>query len=125
MLVIEGLNENIATKCVQFFCSQLGIDVPKFLHIFVDETIKVNGAVYQNAADDYLMVLKGQEDGQMIVTLAHELTHVKQFIKNNLADEFTNDIPYMERWWEIEAYKMEEVLIKALIEKLQTGEISL
>jgi hypothetical protein len=125
MLVIEGLDKNIITKCVNFFCSKLGIEVPRSLHIFVDDTINVQGAVYQNAVDDYMIVLKSQEDGHMLVTLAHELTHVKQYVKDDLAKQFTREIPYQERWWEIEAYQMEVQLVSSLLEKLNEGEIVL
>lgn len=116
-LIIEGnLNQNFFGSVVNFFCGALGISVPANLHIFTDETIKVCGACYQNDEDDYMIVLKEQNNlGDMIVALAHELTHVKQFVLDDLANDFTTTIPYRERWWEIEAYEKEVELTKMLI----------
>jgi hypothetical protein len=59
----------------------------------------------------------------MIVTLAHEMVHVKQYLKDNLAEHFTYDIPYMERWWEKEAYAMEVEITKSIIEMVESGKI--
>ncbi len=122
MILVEGMNQNFIEKCVIHMCEILGIDVPD-LHIFVDETIKPNGACYQNSPDEFMIVLKDQADGQMIVTLAHEMVHVKQYLKDNLAEHFTYDIPYMERWWEKEAYAMEVEITKSIIEMVESGKI--
>lgn len=122
-LIIEGnLNRNFVSQVVKLFCETLGISVPN-LHIFTDETIIPNGACYRNEENDFMIVLKEQEDGQMIVTLAHELTHVKQHIKDNLTDFWDPSIPYMERWWEKEAYEKEVELMEILIEAVNSGKI--
>lgn len=122
-VLIEGnLNVDFAQKAVQFFCEHLGISVPN-LHIFTDETIQVNGACYQNDKDDYMIVLREQDYGQMIVTLAHELTHVKQYIQDQLAIHFDSTIPYLDRWWEQEAIQNEVELMTLLIEAVGKGEL--
>lgn len=121
-VLIEGLDSDFIGKVVNLFCGALGIEVPN-LHIFVDETIAVAGACYQNAHDDYLIALRDQDAGQMIVTLAHELVHVKQYVLDDLANEFTTSIPYRERWWEVEAYKKEVELAELLIETMNRKEI--
>jgi len=121
-VLIEGMNEEFANKVVRFFCDALGVDVPN-LHIFVDDTIHVAGACYQNSHDDYLITLKQQDLGQMIVTLAHELVHVKQYMIDGLAKTFDATIPYRERWWEVEAYEKEVELTKLLIEAVTQGNI--
>jgi hypothetical protein len=124
-LIIEGnLNQDFIGSVVSFFCKALGIDVPENLHIFTDETIEIAGACYRNDDEDYIIVLKERENvGDMIVTLAHELTHVKQYVRDDLERDFTTSIPYMERWWEIEAYEKEVELTKLLIETVKIGEI--
>lgn len=124
-LVIEGnLNSEFIGSVVNFFCDILGISVPENLHIFTDETIEIGGTCYRNADDDYTIVLKERANlGDMIVTLAHELTHVKQYVLDNLECAFTRDIPYHERWWEVEAYEKEAELTKMLIEAVNRGEI--
>jgi len=119
-----GLEHNFIVKCLKRFAEMLDIELPNMC-VLVDETIKVNGACYQNAPDDYMIVLRVQEEeGNMIQTLAHEMVHVKQFLKDDLASHFCFDIPYMERWWEIEAFEKEIVLMKDLIEKVISGEIT-
>jgi hypothetical protein len=123
-LVIEGrLNQDFIGSVVAFFCGALGISIPKNLHIFTDETIEIGGACYRNDHDDYMIVLKEQDTGQMIVTLAHELAHVKQYVLDDLETAFTTSIPYHVRWWEIEAYEKEVELTKMLIEAVEKGEM--
>jgi hypothetical protein len=117
-----GLDHNFIVKCLNRFAVMLEINLPENICIFVDDTIRVNGACYQNDHDDYMIVLKIQdEEGDMVQTLAHEMVHVKQFLKDDLASLFRTDIPYMERWWEIEAYKKEIDLMKDLIAKVESG----
>ena len=124
-LTIEGnFDSDFFGSVVKFFCNALGIDVPENLHIFTDETIKAFGACYQNDDDDYMIVLRERDSAaDMIVTLAHELTHVKQYIRDDLKSAFTTSIPYMERWWEIEAYAKEHELVELLISAVERKEI--
>jgi hypothetical protein len=123
-LTIDGnLNQAFIGSVVSFFCDALGISIPKNLLIFTDETIALGGACYQNDHDDYMIVLKDQDMGQMIVTLAHELTHVKQYVLDDLKSAFTTEIPYRERWWEVEAYEKEVELTKMLIEAVENGKM--
>lgn len=121
-VIVEGLNQEFTAKIILLFCGALGIEVPN-LHVFVDDTIGVAGACYQNDYDDYLIALRQQDYGQMIVTLAHELVHVKQYVLDGLAEKWDTSIPYRERWWEIEAYEKEVELTKMLIEAVTIGEI--
>lgn len=123
MLTIEGnLNSSFVKNAVHFFCDILKISVPN-IHIFTDSTISPNGACYRNSDDDFMIVLKERDYGQMIVTLAHELVHVKQYLKDGLSDKWDSSIPYMERWWEQEAYEKEVELTKLLIEAVENGEL--
>jgi hypothetical protein len=121
-LIIEGnMNQDFIGSVVAFFCDALGISIPKNLHIFTDETIEIDGACYRNDHDDYMIVLKEQNIAHMVVTLAHELTHVKQYVLDSLESAFTTDVPYRERWWEIEAYEKEVELTKMLIKAVEKG----
>ena len=121
-VLIDGMNQEFIGKVVRFFCDALGIGVPN-LHVFVDDTISVAGACYQNDHDDYLIALRQQDLGQMLVTLAHELVHVKQYVLDDLAEKWDTSIPYRERWWEVEAYEKEVELTKLLIEAFERKEI--
>jgi len=122
-VIIEGdLNEKFVSDVIRFFCDALGIKVPN-LHIFTDQTIHPNGACYRNSDDDFMIVLKERDQGHMMVTLAHEMVHVKQYLLDGLSDEWDASIPYMERWWEQEAYAKEVELTKLLIEAVENGEL--
>ena len=123
MVTIEGMNRRFVTQCVDHFCNILGIKTPKLL-IFVDDTIKVAGACYENEPGDYMIVLKARDEGQMIVTLAHEMVHIKQYLKDDLRTQFDSSVPYYERWWEKEAYDKEVTLMKSLIEQVTQGYIT-
>lgn len=122
-VVIEGnLNSSFVKSVIDLFCDILKISVPN-LHIFTDQTINPNGACYRNGSDEFMIVLKERDAGQMMVTLAHELVHVKQYLNDNLSEEYDTSIPYMERWWEVEAFQMEVELTKILIDRVQRGMI--
>lgn len=121
-VTVEGLNESFVKKAVKLFCDALSIDVPN-LEIFTDETINRHGVCY-HAGDNSFMILLLQRDlGQMMVTLAHEMVHVKQYLIDNLEEKFDSTIPYMDRWWEKEAFEKEVTLTKLLIEAVENGEV--
>lgn len=127
MIEILGLKEDLILQCLNKFACMLGIELPN-LSILVDATdqMKANGVCYQNSPDEYMIVLKEQEnEGRMVQTLAHEMVHVKQYLKDDLASHFTHDIPYMERWWEVEAYEMEREMMLSLIQDVKEGKIAI
>ena len=122
-ILVEGnINKEFCEKAIHFFCDALGIEPPN-LHVFTDETIVPNGACYQNADDEYMIVLNEHGNEPMMTTLAHELTHVKQYLLDDLAGCFDTSIPYMNRWWEKEAYIKEVEMTKLIIEATEKGEI--
>ena len=122
-VIIEGnLNKNFVSLAIDFLCDALGIPVPN-LHIFTDQTIEPCGVCYRADEKDFMIVLKERDQGHMMLTLAHELVHVKQYLKDGLSDKWDSSIPYMERWWEQEAYEKEVELTKLLIEAVENGEL--
>jgi hypothetical protein len=122
-VIVEGdLNVGFVNSAVDLFCSALDIQKPN-LHIFTDSTISPNGACYRNSDDDFMIVLKERDHGDMMVTLAHEMVHVKQYLLDGLSDKWDSSIPYMERWWEQEAYEKEVELTKLLIEAVENGKL--
>jgi hypothetical protein len=121
-ITVEGLNANFVQKAVQLFCDSLGITPPN-LEIFTDETIRPNGACYRNSDTDFMIVLKNRNAGDMMITLAHEMVHVKQYLVDDLSEKFDDTIPYMERWWEQEAFELEVALTELLIQAITDGEL--
>lgn len=110
--------KELFTKAVKFFCELLGIS-PN-IYVYVDEVMPMNGACYKNDSE-YHICLSVQPVGASLVTLAHELVHVKQFEKDYLEELYTNEIPYHERWWEQEAFAKESELANALLSKVLDG----
>jgi len=68
---------------------------------------------------------------KMMYTLAHEMTHVKQFVKGQYRSELSRNgrhkrfwlgkqvvAKYEDRPWEKEAYRMESVLVEKLLERV-------
>ena len=58
--------------------------------------------------------------GHLIMTLFHEMVHVKQFIKDNLANEINDIIPYLDRWWEKEAFYLTPLVTKAYTDYVES-----
>ena len=55
----------------------------------------------------YTILIKDNRDlGHIFTTLAHEMIHVKQYMTQNLGSllDDNRELPYMERWWEEEAF---------------------
>jgi Zn-dependent peptidase ImmA (M78 family) len=121
MITIEdcSLDKDFVSSAIALFCDALGIKIPNLL-IYMDETIKPNGVCYRNNDTEFMILLKdGRSDAETMITLAHELVHVKQYLVDDLSNKFDDSIPYMERWWEKEAFELEVVLTKLLIETIQ------
>ena len=64
-------------------------------------------------------VKKDLSEKQKLITIAHELIHVKQYVKNELNEQMSywcgqsvnsDEIPYSEQPWEVEAFQFGEQL---------------
>ena len=84
----------------------------------IEET--VNGMVFENMDDgNFLILIRERESLEdMILTIVHELVHVKQYLKDGLADCISevNRIPYLEQWWEIEAFAETNKIVRKYVE---------
>ena len=99
---------SVLNKATKFFSEILGIsgeDICVDIHCV--DVLQSTGACHQNNSEDFMISLKGQAIGHMVVTLAHELTHVKQYRLDSLGEKLDFSIPYSDRWWEQEAYDFE------------------
>jgi Zn-dependent peptidase ImmA (M78 family) len=115
----DRLDKSFIQNAVKLFCIALGIKIPTIL-IYTDETIKPNGVCYRNDETEFMILLKdGRSDAETMITLAHELVHVKQYLVDDLSNKFDNSIPYTERWWEQEAFKLEVDLTNLLIQAIK------
>lgn len=115
------LEPNFTQKAVEFFCNFLGIEKCD-LHLMVDDTMNAYGKCFELGSEFCIAVNSEHRSiTEIFQTIAHELVHVKQFIKEDLRKHADNgkDIPYYERWWEIEAYKLETEMVLALTEHIK------
>jgi hypothetical protein len=107
---------------------QLGLTkTKKFLHILVDNNSANSGAcVNLHGIDTYLIVLRST-DGEfnMGVSLAHELTHVSQYVKGLLKQTpkgykwcgkyYSSNTNYTDMPWEINAFAKQELVWRRAI----------
>lgn len=118
MIRVEGFDPKLAKACVEHVFSWFDLEIPE-IHIFVDDEIPSNGECYQNTLTEYMIVLRGgNPTGCMLATLVHELVHVKQFLRDDLASQLHFTIQYEDRWWEVEARELEVKLIESFADYL-------
>lgn len=76
--------------------------------------------------DAYVVALKPQKLVDLGSTLAHEMTHVKQFAKGHFqivdgkyfwkGKRVTKRVKYLDQPWEVEAFSRQEILFRKAIE---------
>lgn len=76
-----------------------------------------------------LAIDTGISYSQIMRTVAHEMIHVKQLISGTLryngnktvwrGREMSDDLPYLERPWELEAFAKQEILARRMNEDLE------
>ena len=100
----------------------------QLLHIIVDRDIEHTGqTVPLPGIDTVLVILKPTRNWvDLGVTLAHELTHVAQFVKGQLKHTkrgrrwcgkfYKANHPYLDQPWEIQAFAKQEIVFRRAIE---------
>ena len=122
--VVE-LDAVLTEDFISFCCDQLSI---KPDHITVEgwpEPFK-NGALglcYEVDTSEYLIMVstKNRTATEIYNTIAHEMVHVKQFMRQDLGNIIEAHKPaYNERWWEIEAAEKSLNLVKKYVDVLHS-----
>jgi hypothetical protein len=110
MLIETSISHPAVVKSfVKFLCKELNIQ-PKRITVAEWEELESNvlGLCIDESEDEFIILVKEQSRDlqDMFVTIAHEMIHVKQYMKQYLGWFLDNygDIPYRERWWEKEAF---------------------
>jgi hypothetical protein len=123
-VVISGFDskEVLVEKAIFFYANRLGIE-PKTISVYVNDSMVVCGGCYAEDENEFMIDVKVKDRTltEIFMTLGHEMVHIKQYTKNNLAKAFTTSIPYYDRWWEKEAYELEVVLIKEFSDFIAKG----
>lgn len=121
---ITDLDPVLTEQFVNFCCEELKI-FPE--NIFVegwDTPLfnKANGLCYEVEHNyEYLIMVqtKDRDITEIYNTIAHEMIHVKQFIKQDLVNHIEKEKPiYTERWWEKEASSESLNLVKKYVDIL-------
>ena len=109
---------------VNFLCRELKIK-PSSITVTSVESDDCYGLCYDQTEKDYVIYVKEQDRniGEIFTTIAHEMIHVKQYMKENLGWFVDNSsyIPYLERWWEKEAFSGAVPLVEKFIKTLQVA----
>lgn len=122
--VIE-LDVTLTENFIKFCCNQLGV-YPDLITVEGWEDPFKDGALglcYEvDFKQEYLIMVskKGRNITEIYNTIAHEMIHVKQFMKQNLNKNISEaDKPvYNKRWWEIEAEEKSFDIVKKYVDTL-------
>lgn len=122
LLTTEVPNPKLAQRFILWLCQELQV-FPDSISVYGEDVIdgNINGLCIDISDTEYVILVKTAERdiGQVFCTIAHEMVHVKQYMKENLGQHLDNcqHIPYRERWWEVEAFSKSV----ALVEKFARG----
>ena len=116
-------NPKLVEKFTDFLCRELGIMPLKVTIIPYEVDDGTLGLCIDESEDEFLLLVreKGRDIGCVFTTIAHEMIHVKQFLKDNLNHWIHTcwDTPYHERWWEVEAFADSVPLVEKFAKTLK------
>ena len=110
-------NSHIIKSFVRFICTELNIK-PKRIIVAELEDLESNtiGLCIDESEDEFIILVKEATRtlSDILVTIAHEMIHVKQYMKQHLGWLLDNygHIHYLERWWEKEAFAKSVLLVE-------------
>lgn len=120
-LEILDLDPTLTEKFVKFCCDDFKC-YPDYLTIYGwDVPLKdgAQGLCYEANPGDYLIYvqMKNRNLTEIYNTLAHEMIHVKQFMKNDLNKYINAEHKpiYEDRWWEKEARQRSLKIVKNFV----------
>ena len=114
-------NPYIVESFVAFLCNELKIK-PKRITVAEWEELEGNtiGLCIDESEDEFIILVKEKTRNfqEILITIAHEMIHVKQHMKENLGWFLDNrsEIPYLDRWWEKEAFGNSVPLVKKYVD---------
>lgn len=121
---INDLDETLTENFINFCCEELDIK-PEILTVDGWETPfpknqKATGLCYEVNNGEYWIMTqtKNRNLTEVYITIAHEMVHVKQFIKQGLSDKYSDKRPHHDRWWEREANAKSVELVKKYVDIL-------
>lgn len=122
-ILVETTNKELVEKLCRFLCIELNVYPTSLTVAPYDIEDGVSGLCMDISDDEFIVFVKEQDRNivDICTTIAHEMIHVKQFMKENLSDWLNScgHIPYLERWWEKEAYGNAVPLLEKFAEVLK------
>lgn len=126
IIEVECLEPILTEQFVTFCCNQLRV-YPDLIRVEGwDEPFKngATGLCYEvDFKAEYIIMVSTKERTvtEIYDTIAHEMVHVKQFMKQKLSKEIEQEKPiYEDRWWEKEAYEKSFSLVKKYVDTLNS-----
>lgn len=122
LLTTEITNASLVQKFVLWLCKELQIQPDSISIHGEDELDGVYGLCMDVSESEFVILVKTSKRniGEIFTTIAHEMIHVKQYMKENLGHWMDNcqDIPYLQRWWEVEAFTESVPLVEKFAKEL-------
>lgn len=116
-------NTSLVEKFVEFLCSELKIYPTKICISSYEEDNDILGMCIDESPNEYIVLVKEKDRniGEVFTTIAHEMIHVKQYMRENLGWFLDNrsHIPYHDRWWEKEAFTQSVPLVEKFAKGLK------
>ena len=110
----------LTQQFVHWLCAELNIQ-PDAVAVYGEDGMDVYGMCIDDSETEFTILVKtgSRNIGEIFNTIAHEMIHVRQYMQENLGSLLDNceHIPYMQRWWEIEAFSKSV----SLVEKFAKG----
>lgn len=129
-MVISGPISKREEKAILFFAERLfgrammrnlGVRIRKVKDFDVFGLVSVEDYNAAGKPREFLIELRrGLEENDFLETVAHELVHVRQYVRGELNEEMSywrgapvnpSEIPYAEQPWEIEAEEIGKALV--------------
>lgn len=109
-------NPSLVESLAMYICQELDIQPSRITIASYDEDDGNLGLCLDESDSEFIILVKEKDRniGEIFTTIAHEMVHVKQYMKENLGWFLDNrkDIPYLDRWWEKEAFSMAVPLVE-------------
>ena len=119
---IQGLDEKLTQDFVYFCCKELDVQ-PDSIEIVGDDWTGENTGLCIDLDEKDFLICAAVNDRnltQIYTTIAHELVHIKQYMKQDLGSLLNKDKPeYLDRWWEKEAREKSLDLVKKFVDILE------
>lgn len=120
LVTIDTQHKVLTERFVRWLCEELAIR-PDMVSVYREDDMNVYGMCIDDSETEFTILVKigTRNISDIFNTIAHEMIHVKQYMRENLGSmlDKCEHIPYMERWWEIEAFTKSA----SLVEKFAKG----